>query len=101
MKNKIKSYGFWVSLSGAVVVLVEAIGRAVGFIANADIINNIIMSIAGVLVVFGIVTMPQDEAVDDLNLDETDDDDDTDNADGESGKKNGDEKRKGEEKPKK
>lgn len=58
MKNKIKNYSFWVSLSGAIVVLVEAIGRSVGFIPNGELINDIIMGIAGVLVVFGVVTMP-------------------------------------------
>lgn len=61
MKKRLKTYSFWVSLSGAIVVLVQAIGRAVGFIANADIINNIIMSIAGVLVVFGVVSAPTEE----------------------------------------
>lgn len=58
MKDKIKNYSFWVGLSGAVVVLVEAIGRAVGFIPNGQLINDIIMAVAGVLVVFGVVSMP-------------------------------------------
>lgn len=62
MKEKIKSYGFWVSLSGAVVVLVETIGKAVGFIPNGEIISNIIMGIAGILVVFGVVSMPPKES---------------------------------------
>lgn len=67
MKNRIKTYSFWVSLSGAVVVLVQAIGRAVGFIANADIISNIIMGIAGVLVVLGLVTAPTEEELESKN----------------------------------
>ncbi|MBS7403708.1 MAG: hypothetical protein KIG13_00230 [Eubacteriales bacterium] len=58
MKNKFKSYGFWVSLSSAVVVLMDAIGRACGFIPDGELINNIIMSIAGLLVVLGVVAMP-------------------------------------------
>ncbi|MDD4110362.1 MAG: phage holin [Clostridia bacterium] len=61
MKKRIKTYSFWVSLSGAIVVLIQAIGRAVGFIPNADIINNIVMGIAGILVVFGIVSSPTEE----------------------------------------
>ena len=69
MKNKIKNYSFWVSLSGAIVVLVEAIGRAVGFIPNGEIINDIIMAIAGVLVVFGVVTMPNIEEKTDASED--------------------------------
>lgn len=71
MKNKIKSYSFWVSLSGAIVLLVEAIGRVFGFIANADLINNIIMSIAGVLVVFGIVSLPTENQIEDIVEDES------------------------------
>lgn len=61
MKNKFKNYGFWVSLSSAVVVLFEAIGRACGFIPDGQIINDVIMSIAGLLVVLGVVTMPASE----------------------------------------
>lgn len=58
MKNKIKNYSFWIGLSGAVVVLVEAIGKAFGFIPDGQIISDIIMAIAGVLVIFGVVSMP-------------------------------------------
>ncbi len=58
MKQKIKSYGFWTALSGAVVVLLEALGKAFGFSVNNDVVSSIIMAIAGVLVVFGVVSMP-------------------------------------------
>ncbi len=60
LKKLIKSYGFWTALAGAVVVLVNAIGRACGFFVEGEIISNIIMAVAGVLVVFGVVTMPKD-----------------------------------------
>lgn len=68
MKNKFKSYGFWVSLSSAVVVLMDAIGRACGFIPDGELINNIIMSIAGLLVVLGVVAMPNGENKTDSSL---------------------------------
>ena len=58
-KDLIKSYSFWTALAGAIVVLVNAIGRACGFFVDGEIISNIIMAIAGLLVVFGVVTMPQ------------------------------------------
>ena len=58
MKNKFKSYSFWTALSGAIVLLVESIGKAVGFIPNGDVINDVIMSVAGILVVFGVVSAP-------------------------------------------
>ena len=73
MKNLFKNYSFWVSLSGAVVVLIETIGRAVGFIADGKLINDIIMAVAGLLVVLGVVTMPANNKG---TNDESDDEDD-------------------------
>lgn len=61
MKKRFTSYSFWISLSSAVVVLFEAIGRAAGFIPDGAVINNIIMAIAGILVVLGVVSMPNQE----------------------------------------
>ena len=58
MKNKIKSYSFWSALSGAVVVLLQALGKCFGFSIDSDIVTGIIMAVAGILVVFGVVSMP-------------------------------------------
>lgn len=62
MKNKFKSYGFWTALAGAVVMLLNTLGQAFGFSIDDKIVTDIIMSIAGILVVFGIVAMPQGES---------------------------------------
>lgn len=62
MKNKFKSYSFWTALSGAVVVLLQALGKCFGFSIESDIVTGIIMAIAGILVVFGVVSMPNDSA---------------------------------------
>lgn len=78
MKKRIKTYSFWVSLSGAIIVLVQAIGRAVGFIANADLINNIVMGIAGVLVVFGIVSSPTEAELNETEEEEESDEEEKD-----------------------
>lgn len=78
MKNKFRTYGFWTALAGAVVVLLNALGQAFGFAINNEIVTNIIMAIAGVLVVFGVVSMPKKENEDnnevdfDENIDEVD-----------------------------
>ena len=40
-------------------MLVNAIGKACGFFVEEETISDIIMAIAGVLVVFGIVSMPK------------------------------------------
>ena len=53
--KKIKNYSFWVSLSASVILLITALGNAFGFKIEDKIVNDIIMSIAGVLVVLGIV----------------------------------------------
>ena len=82
--NKIKSYGFWVSLSSALVMLATALGKAFGFEVENKIIEDIVMSIAGVLAVFGIVSMnskkenSQNEGLDEdaLNEDEIDEQED-------------------------
>lgn len=58
MKNRFKSYGFWTALSGAVVVLLQSLGRCFGFTIDDQIVSGVIMAIAGVLVVLGVVTMP-------------------------------------------
>ena len=57
-KDRIKSYGFWTALSGAVVILAQSIAKCFGLEIEEELISNIIMSICGVLVVFGVVTMP-------------------------------------------
>lgn len=72
MKNRIKTYSFWISLSGAIIVLVQAIGRVAGFIPNANLIHNIIMGIAGVLVVLGIVSSPTEEDLKNIEEDKND-----------------------------
>ena len=61
MKDRIKSYKFWVSLSGAVVVLVRTLGDAFGFLVDETVVNNIIMGFCGVLVAIGLVEKPQNK----------------------------------------
>ncbi len=56
MKNffkKFRSYSFWVSLSGAVIILLNAFGRAFGFKIENQIVEDCIMAVAGLLVVLG------------------------------------------------
>ncbi len=60
MKNffkKFKSYGFWVSLSAGIIVLLNALGRAFGFSIENQIVEDVIMSIASLLVILGVVSM--------------------------------------------
>ncbi len=61
MKNRFKSYSFWTALAGAVVVLLNALGDCFGFSVDNDLVKGLIMAVAGVLVVLGIVTMPNND----------------------------------------
>lgn len=56
-----RSYGFWTALAGAVVVLLEALGKCFGFNVKSDAVSGVIMAIAGLLVVFGVVSLPKKE----------------------------------------
>ena len=55
MREKMKKYNFWTSLAGSVVILICAIGKFCGFEIENEIISNVIIAFAGVLVVFGVV----------------------------------------------
>lgn len=70
--EKMKTYSFWVSFSGAVVVLATALSKAFGFSVENQAIEDVIMSIAGVLVVLGIVAMPIEEKKEKKDEDEVD-----------------------------
>lgn len=61
MKTKIKSYSFWTGLSAAVILLINSLGNMFGFAIEDKLVSNIIMSICGVLVVFGVVNVPTKE----------------------------------------
>ena len=56
--KKFRSYSFWVSLTSAILILLQSIAKIFGFEIENDLIENFIMSICGVLVVFGIVVAP-------------------------------------------
>lgn len=64
MKEKIKSYSFWTALAGALVIFVNALGKVFGFAIEDDLIYSLVMAIAGILVVFGVVTMPKSDKKD-------------------------------------
>jgi len=70
MKN-FKSFGFWTALAGAVTMLASALGKCFGFSVDNQVVTDVIMAIAGVLVVLGVVTMPKKESTKNNETDET------------------------------
>ncbi len=61
MFKKMKHYGFWISLSGALILLLNSFGRAFGFSIDNKIVEDCVMAIAGLLVVFGVVVPDKKE----------------------------------------
>ena len=64
--ERMKSYSFWVSLSGALIIFINCLGRIFNFQIENEIVEGVIMSIAGLLVVLGFVTK-------EASVDKTDD----------------------------
>ena len=61
LKDRIKSYSFWTTLSAAVILFVQAFGRCFGFTISSRLVDDIIMSICGILVVLGVVIPPKEK----------------------------------------
>ena len=62
MKSKLKSYSFWMSVSAGLVLLLNNFGKAFGFVVESEAITEIVDSICGILVLFGVITMPKNES---------------------------------------
>lgn len=73
MKNlleKMKSYSFWISLTGALIIFINCLGNIFGFKIENAVIENVIMSFAGILVVFGLVTKDNNNENEEENIEE-------------------------------
>lgn len=73
MKNlleKMKSYSFWISLTGALIIFINCLGNIFGFKIENAVIENVIMSFAGILVVFGLVTKDNKNENEEENIEE-------------------------------
>ena len=68
LKEKIKSYSFWVSLASAIVLILKVIGAKFGFNIDATLASDIITSVCSVLVITGIIVTPTSKANSDLKL---------------------------------
>ncbi len=74
--RKMKDYNFWVSLSAGLIILLNAFGNAFGFSVKNQIVEDCVMAVAGMLVVFGIVNMKNDDGGNQDEIDENNKDDD-------------------------
>lgn len=59
LKDKIKSYSFWVSLASAVILILKVLGSRFGFSVDESMVSDIFTAICSVLVLLGIIVIPQ------------------------------------------
>ena len=87
--EKMKSYSFWVSFSGALIIFLNCLGNIFHFQIQNEVVEDVIMSIAGLLVVLGFVTKETgDESEEDekQEVDKTNEDEDMKNEEKEEEK---------------
>ena len=87
--EKMKSYSFWVSFSGALIIFLNCLGNIFHFQIQNAVVEDVIMSIAGLLVVLGFVTKETgDESEEDekQEIDKTNEDEDVKNEEQEEEK---------------
>ncbi len=53
--SRFNSYNFWVSLSSAMLILIQVIGAPVGLEISEDVYMSVVNSVLGVFVLLGIV----------------------------------------------
>jgi len=85
--KRFKNYAFWVALAGAIVIFLDDLKMLLGLDFDTAIVQSIILSFCGVLVVLGIVSKKNDDEVPsdlndlDISTDADNEDEVIDNAD--------------------
>jgi len=58
---QLKSYSFWLGISSALLLLVQAIGEPLGLEINEEAYMSIINAVLGIFVVLGIISNPSSQ----------------------------------------
>lgn len=58
IKDKIKSYSFWVSLASAVILILKVVGSRFGFTVDESMVSDAFTAICSILVLLGIIVVP-------------------------------------------
>lgn len=58
LKNKVKSYSFWISLISAILIVVRIVGEHFNWFINESFIMDVVTAVCGVLVLLGILSAP-------------------------------------------
>ena len=70
LKDRIKTYNFWVSLASAVFLIISTLGKKFNFSVDENMYNDLFTSFCGILVLLGIIIPPSNSQISDL-FDET------------------------------
>ncbi len=58
LKDRIKTYNFWVSLSSAIFLIIKVLGSQIGFKVDENLFSDLITSLCSILVLLGIIVPP-------------------------------------------
>lgn len=64
LKERIKTYNFWVSLSSAVFLVLKLLGEQFNFNVDEGLFSDIFTTLCGILVILGIIVPPTSKAID-------------------------------------
>lgn len=73
MKEKLKSYSFWVGLIASIMLVVKFVAESFGLSINEESIDTVVNSILGILTVFGVINKPKEKIDSNENVDNVDD----------------------------
>ena len=59
LKDKIKSYSFWVSLASAIILILKILGNRFGFSVDETMVSDLFTALCSILVLLGIIVPPQ------------------------------------------
>lgn len=58
LKDKIKSYSFWVSFASAVILILKVLGNRFGFTVDEGMVSDLFTALCSILVLLGIIVVP-------------------------------------------
>ena len=71
LKDKMKTYNFWISLVSAIVLLMRVIGNTYGFSVDSGLIMDLTTGVCGIFVILGIISVPQKTSVSGVSTNQT------------------------------
>lgn len=76
LKDKIKSYSFWVSLASAIILILKILGNRFGFSVDETMVSDLFTALCSILVLLGIIVPPQNTSnlTTNANLNKSNDD---------------------------